>query len=195
MGRDDGGGGLNSKEVRMARMEEMDFVKEIGVYEEKDEAECWKKAGKAPISTSWVDLQKGLAVRSRWVARDFKPKGERDGEDLFAAMPPLEAKRMPFRRARERTKRPLKLLFVDVRKARLNGICEDDMHVRLPKEADACENKVGKLKRWLYGMRPAGQAWEKDCTEKFRLDSPGEGQGGQNGFLEQRHRRQVRSSW
>jgi hypothetical protein len=31
------------------------------------------------------------------VGRDFKPKGERDREDLFAAMPPLEAKKLLFR--------------------------------------------------------------------------------------------------
>jgi hypothetical protein len=30
------------------------------------------------------------------VARAFKPKGYRDREDLFAAMPPLEAKKILF---------------------------------------------------------------------------------------------------
>ena len=31
------------------------------------------------------------------VARDFKSKSEKDREDLFAAMPPLEAKKCLFR--------------------------------------------------------------------------------------------------
>ena len=82
-------------------------------------------------------MRKPEGMRSRWVARDFKPKGEKDREDLFAAMPPLEAKRMLFRRARVRRKRAYKLLFVDVRKAHLNGVCDEDVYVELPPEAGA----------------------------------------------------------
>ena len=40
--------------------------------------------------------------RSRWVARDFKKKGEKDREDLFAPMPPLEAKKVLFKLAAPR---------------------------------------------------------------------------------------------
>ena len=35
----------------------------------------------------------------RLVARDFKLKGEKDRSDIFAAMPPLEAKKLLFRKA------------------------------------------------------------------------------------------------
>ncbi len=35
-------------------------------------------------------------VRCRLVGRDFKPKGEKDRDDLFAATPPLEAKNILF---------------------------------------------------------------------------------------------------
>ena len=66
-------------------------------------------------------VMKAEGMRSRWVARDFKPKGDKDREDLFAAMPPLEAKRMLFRQARVRRRKKYKLLFIDVRKAHLNG--------------------------------------------------------------------------
>ena len=45
----------------------------------------------------WVDTNKGDTinwdVRSRLVARDFKG-GDKDRDDLFAATPPLEAKKM-----------------------------------------------------------------------------------------------------
>ena len=88
------------------------------------------RTGKAPISTKWVDIAKGDEVRSRWVARDFKPKGERDRSDLFAAMPPLEAKRMLFRRFAVinnlHGKRKMKLMLIDVKKAHLNGTCDRD---------------------------------------------------------------------
>ena len=83
-------------------------------------------------------------VRSRWVARDFKEKGDKDREDLFASMPPLEAKKALFQMAAARMKgkrtrggRRMKMLFVDVRKAHLNGICDEEVFVELPEEAEA----------------------------------------------------------
>ena len=66
-------------------------------------------------------MEKGGGVRSRWCARDFKPKGEKARADLFAAMPPLEAKRMLLRMyAVEPNRiggRKQKLMFIDVKKA------------------------------------------------------------------------------
>ena len=56
-----------------------------------------------------------------------------------------------------------KLLFVDVKKAHLNGRVPEDTYayVRLP------DRRVWRLKRWLYGMRPAAQAWEEDFAAKL----------------------------
>ena len=89
--------------VRIAEGEEKAFLKRIDLYVETDIAECWAKIGKAPISTKWVNVNKGTVeapeVRCRLVARDFKPKGEKDRGDLFAAMPPLEAKKALFQQA------------------------------------------------------------------------------------------------
>ena len=72
-------------------------------------------------------------MRCRLVARDFKPKGEKDREDLFAAMPPLEAKKLLFRKAatsRQRRKNGKierqKMMFIDVKKAHLYGKCGED---------------------------------------------------------------------
>ena len=47
--------------------------------------------------------------------------------------------------------RKMKLLFIDVRKAHLNGKCKGDVYVELLEEARA-QGRCGKLKRWLYGM-------------------------------------------
>ena len=159
-----------------ARAEEMEYMRRIGVYEEADEDDCWKLTGKAPISTRWVDVSKDdegkMVIRSRWVARDFKPRGEKDREDLFAAMPPLEAKKILFRLATLQKPRAdgakLGLLMIDVKKAHLNGRCEkDDVFVELPVEAGAKPGTCGRLRRWLYGMRPAANGWEKDYSEKL----------------------------
>ena len=168
------GHAIDPKKVREAQAEELTFVKSMPVYVEVDIEECIERTGKQPISTKWVDVLKkvdGVAtVRSRWVARDFKVKGDKDREDLFAAMPPLEAKKLLFRMAartcQKGTKAP-KLLFIDVCKAHLNGICEqDDVYVQLPEEAGA-EGKCGRLRRWLYGMRGAAQGWEDDYVKKL----------------------------
>ena len=75
----------------------------IGLFQEVDITECLEMTGRSPISTRWVDLNKGSTespdVRCRPIAGDFKPKGEKDRSDIFAAMPPLEAKKLLFRKA------------------------------------------------------------------------------------------------
>ena len=130
--------------------------------------------GQGPTSTKWVDIDKGAAgspdVRCRLVARDFKPRGERDREDLFAAMPPLEAKKLLFQKvvnenAKSRAEggEGVKLMLIDIKKAHLNSFLTEDecAFVTLP------NGQCVRLKRWLYGMRPAASAWEKDYSEKL----------------------------
>ncbi len=85
--------------VRKSQGEEVKFMGEIDMYEEVSVEECWRKTGRAPTSCKWVNVNKGgegeeQEVRCRMVARDFKPKGEKDRDDLFAATPPLEAKKI-----------------------------------------------------------------------------------------------------
>ena len=138
------------------------------------EKECWEATGAGPLSTRWVDSKKGDGVRCRWVARDFNNKADKDRVDLFAAMPPLEAKKGLFSLAAPRLKgrrtrggKRMKLLFIDVRKAHLNALCDQEVFVQLPEEAHAKKGYVGKLKRWLYGCRGASSAWESEYTEKL----------------------------
>ena len=94
---------MEPKLVREARREEVNFMKKISLYSEVDISEAWRVTNKAPITTKWVDINKGSAdkpdVRCRLVARDFKPKGEKSTWDVFAAMPPLEAKKILVRYA------------------------------------------------------------------------------------------------
>ena len=89
-------------------------------------------------------------VRCRLVARDFKSKGDQ-GEmaELFAAMPPLEAKKSLFRMVaavrgvrRRKGKEEIKLMYVDVKKAHLNAKCDEEEWVELPMEF---ENGGGSL--------------------------------------------------
>jgi hypothetical protein len=170
---------LDPKLVKAARKEEMTFMEKIVVFEESTREECFQETGKPPVSTRWVDINKGTAedpeVRCRMVARDFKPRGERDREDLFAAMPPLECKKLLFAKAvqndepcRRGGDERLKLMFIDVKKAHLNAMLKagESAFVELPGESGA-KGKCMRLRRWLYGMRPAAAAWESDYAEKL----------------------------
>ena len=66
-------------------------------------------------------------------------------------MPPLEAKRMLFRRFATQNnlqgKHKMKLMLIDVKKTHLNGTCDrDNVYVELPAEAGA-PGKCGRLLR------------------------------------------------
>jgi len=173
------GGDIDPELAKAARAEEVRFMEKIGLYDEVPIRECWEETGSPPVSTKWVDINKGSAekpdIRCRLVARDFKPKGEKDRIDLFAATPPLEAKKFLFQHAvqenwrRRRARRPgIKVMFIDVKKAHLNGVLKEDERAYIELPGDAGQRGVcGRLKRWLYGMRPAAGAWEDDYSERL----------------------------
>jgi len=165
---------LDAKLVEKAEEEEIEFMIKIELGVECDVSECWEKTGKAPTSTKFVRVNKGTPdkpdVRARLCGRDFKAKGEGSPCELFAAMPPLESKKMLFREAaksqavwkRGRWRKP-KLMFIDVKKAHLNAMVPEGVfvYVLLP------DGRCWRLRRWLYGMRPAASAWELDFTTKL----------------------------
>ena len=161
---------MNAEDTRLGREEEIEYMQNRRIWDEKDEEDCWKDTGKPPVSVRWVDVQKGEEVRCRLVARDFKPKWEDDRADLFASMPPLEAKKALFSKAASQVglSRKKKLLFIDAKKAHLNGKVDEgtNAYIQLPDEVGK-PGKVGKLNFWLYGMRPAARGWENDYSKKF----------------------------
>ena len=80
-----------------ARFDEIQQIRNHNVYEKIPLEGCHQRTGKAPIKVKWVDINKGDEInkeyRSRLVAKEIK-RDKR--EDLFAATPPLEAKKMFF---------------------------------------------------------------------------------------------------
>ena len=160
---------LNPMEVQTARKEEVTYMKTRPIWTVRPRSECWEKLGKAPVSVRWVDSMKSTGVRSRLVARDFKGN-DKDRDDLFAATPPLEAKRLLFSQAATRIngKGRRKLLFIDAKKAHLNPKCEDDVYIELPAEAGGGPEDCGKLSFWLYGFRPAAHAWEHHYSKSWK---------------------------
>ena len=144
-------GGSPLDEVNKARLEEIDFMVKRGMWDLRPISECYKRTGKAPMSVRWVDTNKGdrikMLIRSRLVARDFKGN-DKGRDDLFAATPPLEAKRMLFSRAatRRHDGKWRKLMFIDVKKAHLYPECEDEVYIELPSEANAPPWNVWQVK-------------------------------------------------
>ena len=157
---------LDLSKVREARQEKLDYMKLKGIWTELDRDECHSKTGKRPVSVKWVETNKGSdevpVIRSRLVAHDFRERGDKDRQDLFAATPPLKLKRMLLSKAASlhRSAKRRKLLFIDVKQAHLNPVCDQDVYFELPEEANPQPGKVGKLIFRLYGFRPAAPGWE-----------------------------------
>ena len=166
------GGELPMGEVKKARGEEIGYMENREIWSEVPIGMCWELTGKGPTSVRWVDVNKagegGMEVRCRLVARDFRG-ADRGRDDLFAATPPLEAKRMLLSRAatRNTVRGPRKLLFIDAKKAHLNPRCMQDVFIELPAECGAAPGVCGKLNYWLYGFRPAAAAWEELYSGKL----------------------------
>lgn len=87
------------------------------------------------------------------VAMDFEAKGEKDRLDVFAAMPPLQAKKRSFR------------------KAASTSAVDDCVHQEGPPERQAQgrrDDLYGRFDRWLYSMRPAASAEDHDCSTRLK---------------------------
>ena len=97
------------------------------------------------------------------MARDFKDPKEKDREDLFSATPPLEMMRFIMSRQATHRKdgRERKSMYLDIKKAHVIPLCEQNVYVELPGEAEVEDDECGKLIHWLCGCRPAAQAWEE----------------------------------
>ena len=93
-------------------------------------------------------------------------------DDLFAATPPLEAKKMLFSMAttegvgyrQGEKEKGYKLDFVDVRRAYFHAKARRDVYVALPEE-DRVPGMCGKLEKAMYGARDAAQNWEHEYLD------------------------------
>ena len=161
--------------VRAARKEEIDVFRQHQVYSKVSIDEAWSKTNKAPIGVRWIDINKGDRLnpeyRSRLVAKEIKRDNR---EDMFAATPPLEAKKALFSlaateeygrmRHRSKMRGPKKLLFIDVKRAYFHAPVTRDVYVQLPDE-DGGAGQCGKLNMSMYGTRDAASNWEAAYTD------------------------------
>ena len=140
----DEGSELDPEQVRQDREEEMNYmIKTLKMFEFESWEDATSRSSKMPTTKS-VDRAKKddsgkMFVRCRLVAREFKPKREGPGDDLSAAMPPLEAKKAFFAfvagmREKRRVQRhdEVKLMFVDVEKNTSQREVREEEWVELP---------------------------------------------------------------
>ena len=159
---------LKTDLVRQARKEEMLEFQKHDVYTKVPIAECLGTTGKKPIGVRWVDVNKGDSskpkYRSRLVAKELNLDKR---EDLFAATPPVEAKKLLLSLAmtegygfdRKGRWPSLKIDCIDVKRAFFHAKCLREVYVDLPEE-DYAPGMCGKLNKAMYGTRDAPQNWE-----------------------------------
>jgi len=154
------GGMLNPRKVVKARMVEMGYVEQKGVWKKMLRSEAVRR-GIRIVGTRWLDINKGDEVeenyRSRLVAKDFNMGKE---EGLFAATPPLEALKLLISDAATvgGGGREEKIVMInDVARAFFEADMRKEMCVELPAEGEV-EGEggmVGYLMKSLYGTRDA----------------------------------------
>ena len=153
--------------MRKARSEEIEEVYRTNLYTKVPVQECYDVTGKAPISTRWVDINKGddkdPECRSRIVAQEIKAN-DVYRDDLFAATPPLEAKKLLFSLATTEgigyfgsdITSGMKIEFIDIRRAYYQAHARRQLYVKLPPE-DQSPGMCGRLNKALQGTRDAAQ--------------------------------------
>ena len=143
------------------------------MYDYRTQAEAEEK-GIKPIPLIWVNTNKGDKntpfVRSRICVRECKKSLE--SEQLFSAMPPLEAlKLLCSLKVSLKTScrgKPLRLAHFDISRAHFMPKARRELYVELPDE-DPMKQKgcVGLLLRSMYGRQDASNLWQEDYTETF----------------------------
>ena len=127
------GGELSKEEVAEARKCELRTFRDMNVYTyvRREEAQSRGKI----IGVRWVDSLKGGVVKSRLVAQEFASRRDRD--DIFAATPPLMASKFVLSDTASRKTfgaSSRRLCVLDVKKAFLYGLIEEEIYIELPDE-------------------------------------------------------------
>ena len=134
---------LDDAGARNARLEEIKQFYAHGVYEKVPIDKCWSATDKKPIQVKWIDVNKGYEVHREYssllVAKQIKLD---KGNNLFAATPPLEAKKMLVRYAVKagighlpgEEEGGMKLDFINISRAYCQTDAVRDVYIELPSE-------------------------------------------------------------
>ena len=129
-------------------------------------AECYQKTGEEPIIVCWIDNNrrrnnKPIIDPSQRLARINAHKGD----DLFAAIPPLEA--LKFLRSTTTIGNNGEVIrIIDVSRAFFHTKITGDIYIQLPSEDKGFWEEImcGKLQFPIYGTRGATLIWHNECA-------------------------------
>ena len=167
------GKALETTMVQAARAEEIDFANRYGVWTPVPIQQAWDRTGRGPISSRWIDVNKGdekrPQYRSRLVIQEVR---QSNVEAIFAATPPLESVRMLLSMQRsgfevDHEGRVRKVMFIDIRRAHWAARIFREVYVALPTEAGLPEGMCGLLQKAMYGCRDAAACWELEISDFF----------------------------
>ena len=137
------------------------------LYDKVPISDCKRATGEMQIIVR--DINKGdcenPSYMSRIVAREIHTY-KRD--DLFAAIPPLEAFRAIISMTATANKGEV-IMVNDISRAFFHANVERDVYVQLPQEDQKVgeEHLSGKLRLSMYGTRDAAQDWYKEYSQQL----------------------------
>ena len=163
------GATLSPQEVKRARAEEIKYVREMKLYKKVPISECYSKTGKAPITTRWIDINKGDVeqphYRSRLVDREVNTY-KRD--DLFAATRPFEALVLILFMAAIANKGET-IMVNDISRSFFHARAKREAFIQLPPEDTKAgqEDMRVRLQCSMYGTRDAAQNCYEEYLQQF----------------------------
>ena len=157
--------------IRAAIVEELNYFNDNQIWQLEDLSKVKANAEAVHVRTRWVLCNKGDAsnpdMRARLVACEVNKTGKEDA--FYASTPPGEAKKALFSMYASRrnkhlddgTQIPMRLSFIDIKKAYFNGVPSRLIYMSLPPELGLPKHFVAKQTRCVYGTRDAGMIWEQ----------------------------------
>jgi len=160
---------LDVGKLKGARNEEIKYIETRGIWEVVPVSKCWDHLGKGPTSGRGLTSKRGTGSEAGTWGGTLSPKG-RGPRRRYSPLCLRWRQRnlvQHGRVPRKDQRRKKKLLFIDVKKAHMNAVCKEWAFVELPEEVHV-DGYCAQLKYWLYGMRPAARAWEKNTPKAGR---------------------------
>ena len=154
-------------------VEELNYFNSKQIWMLEDLSKVKAAADAVHVRTRWVLCSKGDStnpdMRARLVAYEDNKTGKEDA--FFASTPPGESKKILFSmyasrrnsKAPDGTEVPLRLSFIDMKKAYFNGVPTREIYMSLPPELGLPKHFVAKQTKCVYGTRDAGMIWEQCC--------------------------------
>ena len=184
---------LDTREVKKARQQEIQYVRKMNLYDQVSIEECYRVTGKAPISVRWVDISKGDVdnpnYRSWLVAREINT--HKSG-DSFAATPPLEALKIIRSMITTSNKGDL-IMINDLSRASSHAKAKRQVCVQFADEDIEGERVrlCGRRNYSMYGTRDVAQNWFDEYSQQ--LLSIGYTQGAATPCIFYNHEKDIRT--